>query len=88
MSEELKTLEIGIDCAPGDIRPDAYIGLVASIFGLTEIPETTSRFFGAWTWHFKIQEEVFKAKDEEARGVIRGLYQSGMIRGAQWGLVD
>lgn len=88
MTDELKTLEIGIDCAPGDIRPSAYIGLVASVFGLTEIPETSSRFFGAWTWHFKIQEEVFKAKDEEARGVIRGLYQSGMIRGAQWGLVD
>ena len=37
MSEELKTLEIGIDCAPGDIRPSAYIGIVAAIFGLTEI---------------------------------------------------
>jgi hypothetical protein len=84
----LKTLEIGIDCEPGSIRPEAYISSVVKPLNIKEIPETSSRFFGAWIWHFKVDEDKYEEVKEEIRNIIRGLNSSGMIRGAQWGILE
>jgi hypothetical protein len=78
------SIVIGIDCAPATPRPNTYIEAVAKMFGVTDIPVTDSRAFGAWTWRFTdIPEEVWLSTKVEIKAYFERLYNDGYIRGAQ-----
>ena len=80
------TLYIGIDCAPGALRPDAFIENAIKVFDLTAAPEPSSKFFGAWTWHIPcdLTEEGYREKENKLRAYMDDLCTKGLIRGAMW----
>lgn len=78
------TVNVGIDCAPGSPRPDSYIGKVFEKFGVTP-SEPISKCFGAWTWEFESTEQTYRDNKVWLKEYMDGLYNSGRIRGAEWG---
>jgi len=84
---------IGIDCAPGRPRPDTYLEGAISIIDCKEMKdklETTSKSFGAWEWHFKIEKDSDIDIDEllkRFRQYFKRLNFDNKIRGAEWGIV-
>ena len=78
---------VGIDSPPGQSRPDEYIGYVMEgLVPEAEIGETVSRFFGAWIWHFTVEESAW----EKHRPIIKERMVSLVegpenVRGGKWG---
>jgi len=77
---------IGIDCAPGDPRPDSYFPKVLKGTGLRvcdfKEPDT---FFGAWEWHLLDAAEkrtIFLVNRSLFHRRLAGLVRKGAIRGA------
>ena len=79
---------IGIDCAPGRTRPNAYIGGALRILGIDNKEnlekEAFSKLFGAWEWEFDCNEETYQSKRDELQKYFEDLYERGFIRGAQF----
>jgi len=77
--------EIGIDCPPGEPRPDFFFpkvlrrsGLRVSDFALI------STFFGAWTWELKSSpelREIFLLQRPLLRSRLVALVQRTVVRG-------
>jgi len=82
--EGLIQIEIGVDCRPLVPRPDVYLPSVLKDTGIEIDPnKTTSRLFGAWTWHTTIPKEQWT---DELYSLIwnrlNNLHKKGAIRGA------
>jgi hypothetical protein len=78
----LQTIEL--DCPPGPVRPGDYIGNVLRGTGL-EIPETSLRFFGCWTWEFDVPDDVWERDIQPVIGPrIETLFHQGAIRYGSW----
>jgi len=79
-------LEIGLGCPPGSPRPSDLLPGVLEGTGVRIDPtETTSRFFGDWTWAVPSdQVEAYEASRDEIASRIQHLYEDGRIRWGQW----
>jgi hypothetical protein len=85
------TLYIGIDCKPGPIRPDAVLKVLIAginITGLNIEDEPESKWFGAWKWTWLIERRDYKQHKVEINRRLKELYDSGHIRGAEWGILE
>ena len=80
----IKTIEL--DCAPGFLSPDAYIGSVIEGTSL-EKREAVSQLFGNWTWDYSdVEDEVWKKIQSTLQRRIRRLHEVGCIRYGAWSL--
>ena len=78
--------EIGIDCAPGELRPDYYFKQILLGTGMhLDDFEKPTQVFGAWSWRLRIGDgriasflEARAAFDER----LQALCDSQTIRGA------
>lgn len=80
-------INIGIDCAPGAIRPDAYIEGALKICGIKyNKQEPVSKLFGAWRWILNsIDSGVDTDKaEQQLKNYFDDLYKNRKIRGAEW----
>jgi hypothetical protein len=75
---------IDLDCAPGSLRPGDLIGSVLEGTGLVA-PETSSRFFGNWTWTFTMDRDEWVERIQPIiKPRIEALYHNGAIRYGSW----
>lgn len=75
---------IGIDCAPGELRPGDLIGGVIEGTGLPK-RRSAKRMFGAWTWEYSdIPRDVWLKARRTVKKRLAVLYLKGMIRGAKF----
>jgi hypothetical protein len=75
---------IELDCAPGLPRPGALIEGVLEGTGLP-VRDTTSRFFGNWTWDYSdIPAEKWAEVKPILKQRIEALYHAGRIRYGSW----
>ena len=89
LNKALITVRVGIDSPPGEPRPDAYIGYVMKgLVPEAEIGETVSRFFGAWEWHFEVEESAWERHLPTLKARLESLYEGPEnVRGEAWGRI-
>ncbi len=87
--KERITVKVGIDSPPGESRPDAYIGYVMDgLVSEAEIGETVSRSFGAWEWHFEVEESAWERHKPIIKTRMDSLVEGPEnVRGGMWGRV-
>ena len=80
----MKTIEL--DCAPGYPRPgDLIEGVVEGTVLAGQLADTTTRFFGNWTWEFPdVSDEEWREAQKVTKPRIEKLYHSGVVRYASW----
>ena len=81
----IKTIDFGIDCAPGSPRPDTFAGSVFEYLGV-EYHEPYNKFFGAWEWNVDVNmtDKEWDTFDKWMKEKMDNLYENGRIRGARW----
>jgi len=79
-------VSIGIDCPPGEPRPDTVFGHVMPelISSITGKEKRESSFFGAWIWELTVDEDEWDRAKPEIKKTMDNLVARGIIRGAQW----
>lgn len=77
---------IGIDCPPGEPRPDFFFPKVLRRSGLRVSDFVLkSKFYGAWTWEIKSSPEkceIFLRQRSLFRSRLVALVQKAVVRGA------
>jgi hypothetical protein len=77
-----KTIEL--DCAPGQVRPDAL--LVGVLAGTSLAPrEPVSKFFGNWVFDYSdVADGLWASIKPTLKERITALYHQGRIRYGSW----
>ena len=77
----------GIDCAPGTPRPEIYAKRVFEKLGVESVTPY-SKCFGAWEWNIELDDTFdFDSFSSWMKSEMDRLYNTGNIRGAQWGKI-
>ncbi len=80
----MATQRIGIDCAPGAMRPGHLLSGVLEGTDLDPEQKPASMVFGAWQWFFEVPDDRAEEIKEIIKTRISELYDIGWIRGGQW----
>jgi len=95
----MSTLNIEIDCPPGQTRPDVYFNYILKLLESCDDKqlwdfakkcigaESASRSFGNWSWYISFNRDNIHLKSilqTHFKTELTKLYNSGRIRYASW----
>lgn len=75
---------IGIDCAPGTMRPDSFLPIAVQGTPLDCVTwVNTSRWFGAWIFEADVDQHNWLTHRQTVHDRLSMMYADGLIRGAR-----